>query len=162
MNSDLISTEEIIQHLATTFHGLTSINTWGERSFFYNPEGLFKRGVYFCTIKEKNGANDKASGLERDNVFRINFGVPKQTFLNLFTVLPKRPAQGGVIDGGYDFKRLDTLTPHPIYGWAAWVSILSPSYDSWYKIQPLLLESYALVVKKYKKRKDTLYNKMKE
>ena len=36
---------------------------------------ILKRGIYFCTIKEKDGDNDKASNLHRYAVFRVNFGI---------------------------------------------------------------------------------------
>jgi hypothetical protein len=148
-----MSTDDISVYLMQTFPGLNVVDAWGEKSFFYNPEGLLKRGIYFCTIKEKDGANDKASNLTRTNFFRVNFGISKETFVGLFHTVPKRPAQGGVIIGSYDFTALDILTPHPVYGWMAWVSILNPSQDSLSSLQDLLVESYQLACKKYHKKK---------
>ena len=142
----------ISAYLMTTFPGLVIIDAWGEKSFFYNPEGLLKRGIYFCTIKEKDGDNDKASGLGRAGVFRLNFGISKITFSNLFGALPGRPSKGGAIDGLYDFTALDVLTPHPVYGWMVWVSILNPSLASWPSIELLMAESYTLALQKYSKR----------
>jgi len=124
----------------------------GERRVFYNPEELLKRGVYFCTLKNKDGENDKASGLNRPSVFRLNFGVSKKTFEHLFGVLPQRPSKGGIVAGAHVFTELETLTPHLVYGWMAWVSILNPSEKSWKNIEPLLGESYRLALQKYAKR----------
>lgn len=152
-NRDTPTSEWISNYLISHFSGLNKVDAWGEKSFFYNPEGLLKRGVYFCTLKEKDGNHDKASELNRDNIFRVNFAVSKQTFLNIFLTLPKRPSQGKVIDGPYDFRALDTLTPHPVYGWMAWVSILNPSIHSWEKIKELLAESYQITLKKYSNKK---------
>ena len=124
----------ITSHLLKTFPDIKMIDTWGECSFFYNPGNLSPRGTYFCTIKEKDGDNDKASELNRENVFRLNFGIKKTTFLERFNQIPKRPSKGGIIEGSYDFTQLDTLYPHPVYGWMCWIAILNPSQSSWNKI----------------------------
>ena len=134
------------------FPGLVVVKAWGEKSFFYNPQERLKRGVYFCTIKEKDGDNDKASALDRCGVLRLSFGISKQLFGRLFGELPRRPRKGGVIQGLYDHTALDCLMPHPVYGWMAWVGILNPSQETWARLQPLLTESYELALEKYAKR----------
>ena len=91
-------------------------------------------------------------GCQREDIFRLNFGISKQTFLDLFQILPKRPSRGNSIEGSYDFKEIDILTPHPIYGWMAWVSVLNPSFSSFEKLKELLSESYHLTVKKYERK----------
>ncbi|HQU09500.1 MAG TPA: DUF6194 family protein [Opitutales bacterium] len=149
---DALTPDWVSDFLNSNFPGLSSIYTWGEKSFFYNPENLLKRGIYFCTLKEKDGANDQSSDLNRTDVFRVNFGISKPTFLNIFGIMPQRPAKGTCIEGHYDFTALDTLTPHPVYGWMAWVSILNPSAYSWNNIQGLVQESYQLSLKKYAKQ----------
>jgi aminoglycoside phosphotransferase (APT) family kinase protein len=144
--------EFILCYLLKNYSGLKVIDTWGEKSLFYNPDNLLKRGIYFCTLKNKDGANDKASHLHRADVFRVNFGISKNTFISIFRTIPKRPVKGGVIDGDYDFQNIDILTPHPIYGWMSWVSILNPSQYSFENLIPLLDESYRICTEKYKKK----------
>ncbi len=148
----MLSPFDITNDLLSQFKGLKIFETYGETSFFYNPDDMLKRGIYFCTLKEKDGPNDKASNLNRDHTFRINFGLPKPIFLELFQTLPKRPEQGCMIDDDYDFEALDTLTPHPVYGWMAWVCILTPSQQTWDDLKPLLTQSYDLCRIKYAKR----------
>ena len=140
---------DISDFVVANFPGLNVVNAWGEKSFFYNPNNLLKRGVYFLTLKEKDGDNDKASNLDRENIFRINFGISKKIFLQHFSTLPKRPAKGHSIEGPYDFQKLDTLTPHPVYGWMAWVSILNPSNNSFEMLEKLIKESYQIACDKY-------------
>lgn len=147
-----ISPAFISKYLLEKFKDLIIINSWGETSFFYNPNNLSSRGTYFCTIKENDGENDKASALGRDTIFRFNFGITKPTFLELFNNVPKRPPKGGIIDGSYDFTQLDTLYPHPVYGWMCWVAILNPSELSFKELENLLQESYQLVLKKHQKK----------
>ncbi len=148
-----ITIDFILNDLFEHYTGLKRIEAWGETSLFYNPDDSLKRGIYFCTLKNKDGENDKASHLDRADVFRMNFGLSKKTFISLFNTIPKRPVKGGVIEGDYEFQRTDILTPHPIYGWMAWVSILNPSKPSLKNLMTLLDESYALCVQKYKQKR---------
>lgn len=71
----------IFNYVLRTFDDVRLINTWGEASFFYNRDNLHPRGTYFCTVKEKDGDNDKASALSRESVFRLSFGIAKSTFM---------------------------------------------------------------------------------
>lgn len=119
--------DSIIDHLLDRFDGTRVVEAWGERSIFYNPGLLLPRGVYFATVKEKDGENDKASHLDRAGVFRFNVGTSKPLFLERFGPPPSRPGKGGIVDGPWDFTAADTLTPHPVYGWMSWVAVLNPS-----------------------------------
>ena len=119
---------------------------------FHNPDDSLRRGIYFCTLKNKDGENDKASHLYRADAFRMNFGISKKTFASIFNTIPKRPVKVGVIEGDYDFQVYDILIPHPIYGWMAWVSILNPSRASLKNLKTLIDESYELCIQKYKKK----------
>jgi|TARA_R110000787_G_scaffold189378_1_gene301015 hypothetical protein len=119
--------DSIIDHLLDRFDGTRVVEAWGERSIFYNPGLILPRGVYFATVKEKDGENDKASHLDRAGVFRFNVGTSKPLFLERFGPPPSRPGKGGIVDGPWDFTAADTLTPHPVYGWMSWVAVLNPS-----------------------------------
>ena len=120
----------IIEHLLDRFEGTRVVEAWGERSIFYDPGLMLPRGVYFVTVKEKDGENDKASHLDRPGVFRLNVGTTKPLFLERFGPPPSRPGKGGVVDGPWDFTAADTLTPHPVYGWMSWVAVLNPSNET--------------------------------
>jgi hypothetical protein len=133
----------ILKDMCAVFPDVTVMNTWGETTLFCNPGEKLKRGTYFLTLKEKDGAHDRASRLNRIGVFRLNFGLSKSVFCDLFGRLPGRPAKGGVICGDWDFTALDTLMPHPVYGWMGWVGILNPSAGSLANYQPLIAEAYA-------------------
>ncbi|WP_238917830.1 DUF6194 family protein [Clostridium sp. YIM B02555] len=56
------------------------VESWGKKCIFYNPQNLLKSGMYILTIKEKDGKNNKACNLNRENTFRVNLGLRKQTF----------------------------------------------------------------------------------
>lgn len=130
-----------IDHL-TALDGINAFEAWGETSFFYNPGRRLARGTYFATIKDRDGAGDKGSHLDRAGVWRLNLGVSVDTFVDLFGARPTRPAKGQVISGPWDFKELGILTPHPVYGWMGWVAILNPDEASWERCQPLIADAH--------------------
>lgn len=142
----------IARYICESFPGIVPVAAWGETSFFYNPGQALPRGVYFATLKAKDGDNDRASNLNRPSVFRLNVGISKPTYRSLFGPPPSRPAAGGIVDTGHDFTSLDTLLPHPVYGWMAWVAVLNPSPATFELVKPLLAEAHGLAVGKFSKR----------
>lgn len=154
----------LIQTITKLYSGLVEVSAWGETSLFFNPNGLLKRGTYCITFKDKDGDNDFSSALNRHEVeYRMNFKISKPRFLSHFNEpsLPLRPAKGKIIslNSGrkYDPTVLDTLIPHPVYGWMSWVSIINPSEESIATIikAGLLDESYELAKEGYNKRLKT-------
>lgn len=79
-----MKSDEILQFCLKNLDGTVLVNSWGEKGIFYNLNNTLKRGIYILTIKEKDGENDKSSNLDRENIYRINVGVYKKTFINLF------------------------------------------------------------------------------
>ena len=144
--------ETIVKKITDDFYGVVPKSSWGETSLFYNPGKVLPNGVYFCTIKEKNGENDKSSELDRTGIFRVSIGINKTSYEKLFGLKPPRPAKGCMINTGHDFTALNTLMPHPIYGWMNWVQILNPSENTFAEILPLIKEANASAVIKFNKK----------
>ncbi len=144
--------EEIIQRITTNLRALSQRKSWGETSLFYNPGKKLPNGVYFCTIKVKDGENDKSSNLSRKGVYRLSIGVSKITYEAMFGAKPKRPVKGGIVDTGHDFSEINILTPHPIYAWMSWVCILSPSKEAVEEIYPMIVEGHGVAVEKFNKK----------
>lgn len=138
--------------LLASFSDIVPKSQWGETSFFVNPGARAAHGAYFLTIKQKDGDNDKASALDRPGVWRLNFGLPKPDFVKIFGPPPRRPGKGGVIEGPWDFTKLDQLTPHPVYGWAGWVAILNPSLESLDGLKPLVARAHWKAIQTFRKR----------
>jgi len=124
------------------FEGVEVKDAYSEFSFFYNPGRTLPNGVYFLTIKEKDGPNDQASRLDRDGVFRISFKPAASSYRRHFGDKPRRPLKGGRIDPKIDYSLLDIWLPHPIYAWMGWTMILNPSPASLDKLRPFIEESY--------------------
>ncbi|MBM7070376.1 DUF6194 family protein [Actibacterium sp. 188UL27-1] len=147
-----IKIETVHNHITSNLDGVMPKEAWGETSYFYNPGRLFDRGTYFATIKQKNGVNDKASDLHRTGIWRLNMGVSKGAYLELFGPPPPRPGKGGIIEGGWDFTTPDVLTPHPIYGWMSRVAILNPSSTMWSRCVSLLEDAHGKARSTFEKR----------
>ena len=71
--------QAIIDNLCATFDDVVPKSSWGETALFYNPGRTLPNGVYFSTIKERDGKNDRASLLTRDGVFRVSICVSTAT-----------------------------------------------------------------------------------
>lgn len=149
---DHVSIQEIVDYVLSNYPGVVTDKNWGEKGLFYNPEGKLPKGIYLLTFKEKDGPNDKASNVNRADVYRLNLGISKVTFTNLFGAIPKRPSAGQVIETGHDFQKLDTIMPHPVYGWMSWIGVLNPSKSTFKKLKPLIHEGVTLAKEKYLKR----------
>lgn len=145
--------DEILRFCLETLDGVVPVDSWGERGIFYNPDGRLKRGVYVLTVKEKDGANDRSSRLDREGVFRVNLGLRRSTFARLFGPPSKRPEKGCTVDMDFDFSSINVLLPHPVYGWMSWACVLNPSEERFEELQPLIWEAYECAKEKYAKRK---------
>ena len=150
--SNYISINEIIAYVTGEYSGIILSRHWGERGLFYNPEGKLPKGVYILTFKEKDGPNDKASNVNRSGVYRLNLGISKQSFSELFGEIPKRPSAGKIVDTGHDFEILDQIMPHPVYGWSSWVCVLNPGKETFDKLKILIHEAVESAKCKYAKR----------
>lgn len=115
---------------------------WGEISFFLNPGDRFPRGAYFLTLKSRDGENDRASGLDRESVYRLNLGPEKSVYAALFGSPPSRPAKGGVVNVQVDFQALDVVMPHPVYGWMGWICVNNPSGETFERLKPVIDSAY--------------------
>ncbi|WP_394199115.1 DUF6194 family protein [Litoreibacter albidus] len=152
-----LTTDDIVSYMKLTFGGdVKEGHNWGERGIFYNPGNLLPKGVYILTFKEKDGANDKASNTNRSGVYRLNLGVGRSAFLERFGEVPKRPSAGEIVLTGHDFTTLDTIMPHPVYGWMNWIGVLNPSPETFETLKPIIAVAVDLAAKKFATRQRQL------
>jgi hypothetical protein len=130
----------ITRELLATFTGVHAATTWGDTFFCYDPDGRERTDLYFATLKTQDDEYDRASNLDRGGLFRLNVGVRGATFRALFAAGAPGPTT------------VDALFPHPVYGAAHWVSVISPTAATFESLRPLLAEAYALVISKHAKR----------
>ncbi|WP_416840678.1 DUF6194 family protein [Haloferax sp. DFSO52] len=145
--------DDFLEYVDQRYDDVVLHDAWGERGLFYNPGERLPRGTYFVTVKDSDSENDHASHLYRDDCWRVNLGISEATYRRLFGPRPEHPPTGGVVETGHDFTVIDKLTPHPVYGWAGWVSVLSPSQATIETVlSPLLDEAYDRAGVQYGKR----------
>lgn len=84
-----IEIETVHRFVTRELEGVVAKDAWSETSYFYNPGRVFDRVTYFATIKQKDGENDRASNLDREGVWRLNMGVCKSVYFELFGHHPR-------------------------------------------------------------------------
>lgn len=147
-----MNVEDLANEILSLDKGVVFDSNWGERALFYNPGRALKKGIYIATFKERDGANDSASKLDRGGLFRMNVGLTKSSYFKLFGPTPPRPSAGHVVSTGHDFTAYDVITPHPIYAWMGWVAVINPSHETFLTIKPYIIESLGLAKSKFNKR----------
>ena len=133
----------IKDYIAKSFEKVDVVDANGDSFFFYEPgDAPPDHRIPFATIVTGD-RYDKASALERPNMFRLNLGVKKETYVGLFGSPPSSlPREDGTVNTGHDFTQLDTIMPHPVSATMGWVCVLSPSDKTFAAVKPLLAEAY--------------------
>jgi hypothetical protein len=141
--------DAIIQYVTDTFMGVEVLRpTDGPGAgdtFIYAPEHNvdLQHRMPFATIVTKDyGDFDNASQLDRPHVFRLNIGVSRDTFRDLFGA---PSGAEGEQNPSYDYAALDRLMPHPVYAPQSWVCVLNPSPHTFEAVKPLLANAYTRV-----------------
>jgi len=109
-------------------------------TFFFTGPG---RVMPFATLVTDDGYQTPWA-LPRPDEYRLNLGVGKQRFDELFA---NALAADGTLVGSFDFTALDTLFPHPEYAGYGWVSLLNPSDATFERIKPLIDAAHQLALK---------------
>jgi hypothetical protein len=146
-----LSVPSIVEWIRQRFEGVVIKEAYSELTLFYNPNYALPNGVYFLTIKEKDGPNDKSSRLDREGVFRISFKPDPMTYQKQFGDKPRR-SENAVAGTATDYSLLDTWLPHPIYAWMGWTMILNPSKNSLNELYPHIEESYLQAKQRFLER----------
>ena len=89
-----MTADQVRAHLTEWYPGLRYQFAYAEHTYFYNPQDVLKQGVYFCTVKERDGPKDKLSKLDREGVYRLSLGIGKVAYTNRFGPPPARPPKG--------------------------------------------------------------------
>jgi hypothetical protein len=153
-----MNAKQLENWILDNYPGVIVTDAYRERSFFYNPDKSLPKGIYFATIKENDGPNDKASNLDRKGIYRLSIGVGKKHFQKLFGDVPKRPNKGKIVELDFDFTVTGTLMPHPIYAWLGWVCINNPSKENFDLLKQLLNVSYQNAITKFSLRSNPIRN----
>ncbi|TVR39646.1 MAG: hypothetical protein EA402_14390 [Planctomycetota bacterium] len=144
--------DDIVSALVSSLCDVVPKASWGETALFYNRGRQLPNGVYFCTIKDHDGANDRASHLDRQGIFRLAFALDNATYVQYFGAKPPRPAKGCAATSGHDYTKLNQLMPHPVYAWMGWVQVLCPTAEMFSTLQPLIGQAHRTAMASFDKR----------
>jgi hypothetical protein len=133
----MMNPDEISNYITSTFDGVDVVVTSGTSFFFADPTD---HRLPFATIVTNNDYDD-GSDLDRPGVYRLNFGVGKDTFRSIFGS-PAAESYADSPEPSYDLTALDRLMPHPEYGRMFWVCVLNPSPATIETLRPMLAEAY--------------------
>lgn len=136
--------------ISSSFDGVTVLTNAGDTFFIYDPDGDLppERQMPFATVVTDDNY-EKVSRLDRPDVYRLNIGVTKATYTELFGPPPTKRDDAGVFDTGFDYAAIDLLMPHPVYASQYWVCVLNPSEATVQRVEPMLREAYGFAVRKH-------------
>jgi hypothetical protein len=149
--------EAIIQYIQETFEGLDILRPTdgvgaGDTFIYYDPRRDLDpaRRLPFATIVVKDyGEYDNSSQLDRPGVFRLNIGVGRDAFRDLFGYAPGEEPPPGT---AYSYAAFDQIMPHPLYAAQSYICVLNPSSETFEAVKPLLAKAYAIVVRRHASR----------
>jgi hypothetical protein len=134
----LISTNDIDSLIMNNYDHIKKVKCFGETTYFYNKDNKKKRGVYFATIKNYDGPNDKDSNLDRKNIYRLSFKILDNEYIELFDKIHKKTSS----INKFNFTNLNIIAPHPVYFYMKWIQILNPKYNNYQNIKTYLDNRY--------------------
>jgi hypothetical protein len=138
----MIDEQFITSYITDTFEHVGTTLNLGYTFFFYRDDHIHA----FATIASTGNEYEKISNLDRPGVYRLNIGLSRETFQEMF-------GKGRIDTSVYDFTALDMIMPHPDYSTQHFICVLSPgqaTFDE--KIRPMLAEAYDVAMKRYNKR----------
>jgi hypothetical protein len=152
--SDVAEAAALLRAIERQLPGVVTTTGSGDWFLFYDPEGstVPEQRFPFCTLVTGD-RYDAASRLDRDHAtYRINLGVERQSYEDLFGPAPRQPAGQEILDTGFDYTATDTLLPHPFYASMHWVCVVNPGEQTRTSLAALLLQSHGLARRRYDNR----------
>ena len=109
---------------------------WGDRFFYYAPDGVVPNGQPFATLVTKDYSGEPAAGLG-DGIFRVNIDAGRRD---------QAPAE--------DPSLRDVVMPHPVYGHLGWVCIVQPGEGTTAALYELLRAAHDAAKRRWTRRHD--------
>ncbi|PSK91181.1 DUF6194 family protein [Taibaiella chishuiensis] len=128
----------IEQYITTRLPGATRLESAGYIFYFYGQEQMMP----FLTLATADQEGDRDSNLDREGVYRVNIGLPKEQYQGLLPHTGAAP----------DYTALNVWMPHPHYAKQYYVCILNPEGDNLSRSFGLIDAAYNLAQKRYEKK----------
>lgn len=130
----------IDRYISETFADVETSENFGYKFYFYRDD----HRMPFATIADSDNEYDSVSNLARPGVFRLNFGVSKQTFQSLF-------GDQKLDMASYDFTALDQVMPHPEYARQYFCCVLNPGEKVLAVVLDHLAEAHSIAKARYER-----------
>ena len=130
--------EEIRHYIVDSFPGTDVIDGAGDMYFVHDPDRDLPdiRRQPWATLVTSD-AHDSASNLDRPGIFRLNIGLSKAGFWELFPT-----------ESEHDLTALDIVMPHPVYAPQHFVCVLNPE-ASWPTALGLLEQAHEFAARRH-------------
>jgi hypothetical protein len=119
--------------------------SWGDRFFYYAPDGVVPRTQPFATIVTKDYPDDQGSRLDRPDTFRLNVAAGSEAF-SRWTGRSRRqvsrPGDEGTDVQGVDPSEEDVVLAHPVYGSLGWLAVVNPGPRTEEGVRELLMDAH--------------------
>jgi hypothetical protein len=120
---------------------------WGDRFFYYSPDGVVPPGQPFATVVTNDYPDVPAAGLDRQGAFRVNVAAGKEVFRARLGRAPRgsaSPATGPATP--------DVVAAHPTYGSLGWLAVLDPGPATRSDLLELLRGAHGAARARYERR----------
>ncbi|RNL86477.1 DUF6194 family protein [Halostreptopolyspora alba] len=108
----------LTRHITETYEGLRTFEYSGDTFFLYDPDGtLPDERFYSLTIATvvTGDHHDTVSDLDHPGAYRVNIGLPRNSYTARLGPAPTVRDEAGILDTGYDYAERDLVLPHPHY-----------------------------------------------
>lgn len=120
---------------------------WGDRFFYFSPDGAVPPGQPFATIVTKDYPDEPPAGLDRPGAFRVNIAAGRTRFRAVVGRDPRDPAPAPDPIGAPG-----VLTAHPTYGPLGWVAVIDPGPDVRTDVRDLLRAAHTAARARHRRR----------
>ncbi|MCM0675302.1 DUF6194 family protein [Micromonospora phytophila] len=141
---------EMKRHICRTFAGVRALDAGGDTFLLYDPAGDLpaERQLPFATIVTGD-RYDTASQLSRPGFWRLNIGLTRAAYRELFpAAAPGRNVRAAPVPG-VDHAAVDIVMPHPVYASQHWVCVVNPGEATLGTIGHLLADAYGFAARKH-------------
>jgi len=121
--------------------------SWGDRFFYYAPDGKVPSSQPFATVVTKNYPDEPQAGLDRSGAFRVNIAAGRAAFHGWTGRDPREPAADPV-----DPSVPDVVNAHPVYGHLGWLAVVDPGPRTAAVVQDLLRDAHYAARARYERR----------
>jgi hypothetical protein len=153
--ADVCDAPALVGAIERELPGIVTTAASGDWFLFYDPDGTTvpERRFPFCTVVTGD-RYDGASRLDRDpGTYRVNLGVDRRAYEDLFGPAPRQPAGYEVLDTGFDYAATDSWLPHPFYAPLHWICVVNPGERTTRQLGELLERAHNLAAQRHSHRR---------